>query len=131
MPFFDDFVTPLNGPPDAQFWMPGGGAYVSNRFALMPLTRGTATFDALKADGSSYSGQVNNLYDAIDSLTSQPIDLSGLTAASAVYLSFARQAGGLIGNPTPPTRGAHRFTCACTSKPRPAPGTGCGPTAAS
>lgn len=99
LPFFDDFTTPLNGAPNPQRWMPIGGAIVSNRLAIQPLTRGAATLDGLRANGLSYSGQVNSLYGAIDSLVSQPINLGGLTANDKVALSFAWQAGTIVSAP--------------------------------
>jgi len=99
LPFFDDFTSPLEGMPKAANWVPGGGALVNNRFATRPLTRGTATLDGLKANGDSYSGVVANAYGLIDSLTSQPINLAGLTANDQVALSFAWQAGGIVGAP--------------------------------
>ncbi|MDO7849820.1 T9SS type A sorting domain-containing protein [Hymenobacter sp. M29] len=101
LPFFDDFTTPLEGAPDVRRWVPTGGAFVSNRLALAPLSRGAATLDGIKANGQSYSGSTTVLYGTIDSLTSQPIDLSGLTANDQVYLSFAWQAGSILGTPNP------------------------------
>ena len=100
LPFFDDFTTPLEGAPDPRKWDPKGGAFVSNRLALAPLTRGAATLDGLKANGQSYSGSTGVLYGPIDSLKSLPIDLSGLTASDQVYLSFAWQAGSIVGTPS-------------------------------
>ena len=100
LPFFDDFTTPLEGAPLAQNWLPTGGALVSNRLAVLPLTRGTATLDGLRASGlsyKSYSGSVSSTYGTLDSLTSQPIDLGGLGVADAVALSFAWQAGSIVG----------------------------------
>ncbi|MDO7851429.1 T9SS type A sorting domain-containing protein [Hymenobacter convexus] len=99
LPFFDDFTTPLEGAPDVRRWAPTGGAFVSNRLALAPLTRGAATLDGIKANGQSYSSGTGVAYGPIDSLKSQPIDLSGLTPADQVYLSFAWQAGSIIGTP--------------------------------
>ncbi|HEX8656098.1 MAG TPA: T9SS type A sorting domain-containing protein [Hymenobacter sp.] len=99
LPFFDDFTTPLEGPPKPQNWEPTGGALVSNRLALRPLTRGAATLDGLRANGQSYSGAINSAYGTIDSLVSQPIDLGGLTASDQVALSFAWQAGSIVGVP--------------------------------
>lgn len=95
LPFFDDFTSPLEGPPNAQRWLPGGGALVNNRFARLPLTRGTATLDGLRANGRTYSLNTTNPNETLDSLTSQPIDLNGLTASDAVVLSFAWQAGNI------------------------------------
>ncbi|MGY3090579.1 hypothetical protein ACVWYF_003634 [Hymenobacter sp. UYAg731] len=99
LPFFDDFTTPLNGVPNPLKWMPIGGAFVSNRLAIQPLTRGAATLDGLKANGQSYSGQVSSVYGPIDSLVSQPINLGGLTANDKVALSFAWQAGSITSAP--------------------------------
>ena len=99
LPFFDDFTTPLNGTPNPLKWVPTGGAFVSNRFAIQPLTRGAATLDGLKANGQTYSGQVNIQYGALDSLMSQPVNLSGLTANDKVALSFAWQAGTVASAP--------------------------------
>ena len=100
LPFFDDFTTPLEGLPSVIRWAPGGGALVNNRFALAPPSRGVATLDAFRANGTTYSGQsTQTQYGVLDSLTSQPINLGGLAAADAVYLSFARQAGGIVGGP--------------------------------
>ena len=99
LPFFDDFTTPLEGTPNPLKWMPTGGAFASNRLAIQPLTRGAATLDGLRANGQSYSGQMNSLYGPIDSLVSQPINLSGLTPNNNVSLSFAWQAGSIVSAP--------------------------------
>ena len=115
LPFFDDFTTPLDGPPAAARWQPaatdypdgqgltlhysGGGAYVSNRLAINAPTRGTATLDGLRANGLPYSASSPSFYSKTDTLTSLPIDLSGLNAGSNVYLSYAWQAGSLAGVP--------------------------------
>ena len=116
LPFFDDFTLPRDGQPSPLRWLPastgypdgagllinygGGGAYVSNRLAREPLTRGTATLDGLKASGLPYSGGDASATGKTDTLTSQPINLSGFSAGSQVYLSYAWQAGSLIGAPT-------------------------------
>ncbi|GAA4363092.1 hypothetical protein GCM10023185_31550 [Hymenobacter saemangeumensis] len=100
LPFFDDFTTPREGRPNVQLWLPGGGTLVSNRLAINPPTRGAVTFDGLRADGRSYSNSVANIYTNIDSLTSQPINLAGLTMADSVYLSFAWQTGSIVGGAT-------------------------------
>ncbi|WP_157781149.1 T9SS type A sorting domain-containing protein [Hymenobacter sedentarius] len=99
LPFFDDFTSPLEGRPKVQNWLPTGGALVSNRLAVQPLTRGAATLDGLRANGQSYSGVINSSYGTIDSLTSQPINLGGLSTSDQVYLSFGWQAGSIVGVP--------------------------------
>jgi len=115
LPFFDDFTTPLEGPPSATRWLGattaypnlgatirylGGGSYVSNRLAVNPLTRGTLTLDGLRSNGLPYTANQATAYGQTDTLTSQVIDLSGVTAASNVYLSFAWQAGSVVGTPS-------------------------------
>ncbi len=113
LPFFDDFTTPLEGAPRRQNWQPVGGAFVSNRLAQLPLTRGAATLDGLRANGVryglSYSGQINSPNGVLDSLVSQPIDLGSLGTGDQVYLSFAWQAGSVVsvpgaGTPSNPVR---------------------------
>ena len=115
LPFFDDFVTPRDGLPRAANWQgagpgypvgdgtigryAGGGAYVSNRLAVAPPTRGTATLDGLRANGLPYNPGSPTVYGATDTLTSQPIDLSRVSAGSNVYLSYAWQAGSGQGAP--------------------------------
>lgn len=115
LPFFEDFTLPRDGQPSPLRWQDatssypdgsgltqrysGGGAYVSNRLASEPLTRGTATLDGLRANGLPYTPGSASIYSATDTLTSQPIDLSGYSAASQLYFSYAWQAGTLAGSP--------------------------------
>ena len=115
LPFFDDFTTPRDGAPSPLRWQPaatgypdgsgltinygGGGAYVSNRLAAEPLTRGTVTLDGLRGNGLPYNTTSASFYSRTDTLTSQPIDLSGVNAGSNVFLSYAWQAGSLAGSP--------------------------------
>ncbi|MGI4874734.1 MAG: T9SS type A sorting domain-containing protein [Janthinobacterium lividum] len=117
LPFFDDFTAPRDGAPSPLRWQAattaypdpnsgsgfstysGGGAYVSNRLAAEPLTRGTVTLDGLRGNGLAYSSASASFYSKTDTLTSQPIDLSGVSAGSNVYLSYAWQAGSLAGSP--------------------------------
>jgi hypothetical protein len=115
LPFFEDFTLPRDGQPSPLRWQDatssypdgsgltqrysGGGAYVSNRLASEPLTRGTVTLDGLRANGLPYTPGSASIYSATDTLTSQPIDLSGYSTASQLYLSYAWQAGTLAGSP--------------------------------
>lgn len=92
LPFFDDFAG-SEGLPDPSHWRSGGGVLVSNRYALDPITIRTATFDGLRADGQPYGP--SSLVGPVDTLASQPIQLSGLQPADSLYLSFYWQAGGL------------------------------------
>ena len=82
LPLFDDFAPQGEGLPNPQFWVPGGGTLVNNRFPVAPPSRGVVTFDGLSANGQPYGS--SSAYNDTDTLTSQPIDLSGLKAASCV-----------------------------------------------
>ncbi|MGI4738078.1 MAG: T9SS type A sorting domain-containing protein [Janthinobacterium lividum] len=122
LPFFEDFTLPRDGQPSPLRWQGaatdypdgggltqhygGGGAYVSNRLAVNPLTRGTATLDGLRANGRPYNAASASSYSVTDTLTSQPIDLSGLSVANQVYLSYAWQAGTLAGAPVASASGS-------------------------
>ncbi|TGE13452.1 T9SS type A sorting domain-containing protein [Hymenobacter elongatus] len=96
LPFFDDFSTQPEGAPSVQRWTLGGGTLVNNRFVLAPPSRGAATFDGLNGKGQPYG----SFFSDTDTLTSQPIDLSGLAATDNVYLSFFWQAGNIFSAPT-------------------------------
>jgi hypothetical protein len=125
LPFFEDFTLPRDGQPSPLRWQSatttyptgglnelhyaGGGAYVSNRLASEPLTRGTATLDGLRATGRPYTPGSASFYSATDTLTSQPIDLSSYSAAANLYLSYAWQAGTLAGSPVANSSGTPVF----------------------
>ncbi len=93
LPFFDDFAE-----SDVQLnptkWMPGGGTYLNNTYATGQPSKNVVTFDGLKANGRAYVIGATNP-GRVDTLTSRPIDLSGVTPADSLYLSFFYQAGGL------------------------------------
>lgn len=94
LPFFDDFSI-SNDHPSQDNWMPGGGVYINNTLATSQPSLNFATFDGLSASGRPYN-QTNPLFKgATDTLTSQPVNLSGLTARDSVYLSFQWLAKGL------------------------------------
>ena len=76
---------------------PGVGPLINNRFPRRPITRNVATLDGLDEFGQP-RGAISRIGDA-DSLTSQPIDLSALTVADNVFLSFFWQAGTVRGRP--------------------------------
>ncbi|MCC2545457.1 T9SS type A sorting domain-containing protein [Hymenobacter sp. BT175] len=97
LPFFDDFSQQAEGAPNAQNWLRGGGTLINNRFPKAPPSRNVATFDGLDQNGRPYGS--SSAYSDTDTLTSQPIDLGGLTAGSGVYLSFFWQMGSIVGPP--------------------------------
>lgn len=88
LPFFDDFSTAKSGTPDGRHWLPGSGVYVNNTLVTSHPSLNVATFDGLNGVGIPYN-LANPLNQSFtDTLTSQPINLKGRTAADSVYLSF-------------------------------------------
>ncbi|WP_247231736.1 T9SS type A sorting domain-containing protein [Telluribacter sp. SYSU D00476] len=94
LPVFDDFST-SNTFPDPTLWMPGSGVYINNVLTTTHPSINIATFDGLNAAGVPYNFVNEQAQGDTDTLTTQPIDLGGLTAADSVYLSFYWQARGL------------------------------------
>lgn len=93
LPFFEDF-TGYGLFPDNTKWVENQ-VYINNTMCVSPVSRGVATFDALNAQGTPWDPYSNSDFRYADSLTSQPIDLSGHTPADSVYLSFFYQPQGL------------------------------------
>ncbi|MEQ9166225.1 MAG: T9SS type A sorting domain-containing protein [Fulvivirga sp.] len=91
LPFWDDFSFAKDFVPSDSLWVNSESVYIGDGLGLNPPSIGVASFDGIKSDGGSYSGSTTA---STDSLTSCPIDLSGLTVASNVYLSFFYQFGG-------------------------------------
>ncbi len=97
LPFFDDFADPVydrQSSPDSARWRSGGGVRINNTLPVAPPSRGVATFDGINELGQPYVPELRPRQDRTDVLTSRTIDLSGLTDADEVYLSFFWQAGG-------------------------------------
>jgi len=99
LPFFEDF-TSTNFFPDTNNWQ-DRQVYINNNMAVAPISRGVATFDALDASGLPYEKSNKNVVRYCDSLTSQPIDLSGYSAGDSLYLSFFYQPQGAGFDPQP------------------------------
>ncbi len=96
IPFFDDFSTiRVGGAPDSRLWVPGSGVYINNTMPINHPSVNVATFDGLRANGQPYVLDNIMTEGYTDTLTSQPINLGGLTAGSNVYLSFFWQIQGL------------------------------------
>ncbi|WP_266367901.1 T9SS type A sorting domain-containing protein [Tellurirhabdus rosea] len=93
LPFFDDFST-ATAQPDPALWS-SGGVYVNNTLGLNAPSRNVVTFDGLDRTGRPY-GLGNAMgVQSTDTLTSQAIDLSGLSPSDSVYLSYYWQRQGL------------------------------------
>jgi hypothetical protein len=92
LPFFEDFTnySPL---PDSNKWVEHQ-VYINNTMCYQPISRGVATFDALDQNGYPYDSNYNYTPRYCDSLTSKPIDLSGIVPSDSLYLSFFYQPQG-------------------------------------
>ena len=104
LPFFDDFSRyslPTNDPAVLSTWQrwTDTTAFINSGFPIAPPTIGVATLDGLRADGYPYDFEDEFSYGSADTLTSLPIDLSGLTASDQVFLSFFFEGGGLGNSP--------------------------------
>jgi len=82
IPFVDDFST-SEIYPDQTVWQ-NKNVYINNNFPVRPPSFNVATFDGLDQNGNAYG--VGRGY--CDTLATWPINLSGLTKADSVYLSF-------------------------------------------
>ncbi len=98
LPFYDDFSNIDSGLSPAR-WAPSPSVYLNATFSAYPPSYGMVTLDGLTADRRPYRpGYVGNAAFATDTLTSLPIDLSGLSNADSVILSFFMDPGG-VGDP--------------------------------
>lgn len=99
LPFFDDF-TDYSFYPNPERWI-DSNVYINNTMGVGMISRGVATFDALNKRGRPYD--TVNRFNVIfaDSLTSQPIDLSGNNPGDSIYLSFFYQPQGNGFSPEP------------------------------
>ena len=86
LPFFDDFyqneIFPNPGLWEDNF------VFINSTYPKETITVGVATFDGTDANGKPYNNSGNTFDSAADKLTSNPIDLSGMTGDSNVFLSF-------------------------------------------
>ena len=98
-PFFQDsarqFFLPVSDPN--LLWV-DNYVYHNYRFGDHPRTLGVMTFDGLDESGYPYAiGTTSSGY--ADVLTSKPIDLSGMSPADSVYISFIYQPQGFGDEP--------------------------------
>lgn len=93
LPFFDDFSGGEVFANENRWTTKD--AYINTDFVTRPPSIGVATLDALDSTGRPYFNIRAGLRGGCDTLTSQPIDLSALSVASNVYLSFFYQTQGL------------------------------------
>jgi len=97
LPFFDDF---LGADIDTNLWI-NKGTSVTNGVALNPWSRGVATLDSYSSTGKAYNLSSPQAIGFSDTLATQEIDLSTLSPANNLYLSFFWQAQGLGEQPDP------------------------------
>lgn len=96
LPFWDDFSYSSEQPSDSLWEV--SGVFINNGLGITPPSIGVASFDGTDAFGQGYSGNTSST-GKTDSLTSRPIDLSGLTVDDDVYISFFYQYAGYGDNP--------------------------------
>lgn len=94
LPFFDDFSQNKTSIPNPKLWI-NGGVSINNNFPINQPSVNVATFDSRNSAGIPYNFSNKFAYGSTDTLTSVAIDLSGLTLADSVYLSFYWEAKGL------------------------------------
>ncbi|MCB9034958.1 MAG: T9SS type A sorting domain-containing protein [Chitinophagales bacterium] len=99
LPFFDDFYQTAAHPNPA-LWQ-DNFVFINQTFPINPISIGVASFDGTNSVGNPYSTNPEAIGLA-DKLTSQPIDLSGLTLADNVWLSFFYE---YLSNGEPPEAG--------------------------
>lgn len=93
LPFFDDFSS-LGVIPNDTLWS-DAAVFINPDFAIEPPSIGVATFDGLDGFGNAYEGINVSIFGPADTLSSQPINLSGFFPGDSIYLSFFYQAQGL------------------------------------
>ncbi len=105
LPFIDDFSRyslPTNNPnipADWQRWT-DNKVFINSTFPIDPPSIGVATFDGLDETGYPYNfNGSGGAHLPSDTLTSLPINLSGMNQGDHVYLSFYYQAKGLGNSP--------------------------------
>ena len=87
LPFFDDFYQNEIF-PNPGLWQ-DNFVFINTTYPKETVTVGVASFDGTDAHGKPYNVNANpNVSLEADKLTSNPIDLDGLTSASNVFLSF-------------------------------------------
>jgi Secretion system C-terminal sorting domain len=79
--------------PKTSRWM-DNQAWVNRTLAINPPSLGVATLDGLNQYGQPYNRNATINPASADTLTSKPIDLSGLVTADSLYLSFFYEAKG-------------------------------------
>ncbi len=99
LPFFDDFYQ-KDIFPDPGLWE-DNFVFINTTYPKETVTVGVATFDGTDASGKPYS-LVTEASGAADKLTSNPIDLTGLTTNDNVFLSFYYLRGDFGETPTAP-----------------------------
>ncbi|GAB3917216.1 T9SS type A sorting domain-containing protein [Larkinella terrae] len=99
LPFFDDFSGSANR-LDPVLWQ-SGSVYINNTLPINQPSVNVATFDGLDANGAPYNFTDPNAVGLSDTLVSNPIDLTGLTAANNIIFSFYWQRKGLGELPDP------------------------------
>lgn len=86
------YVNPVAS--DTNVFWENNYVYHNYTYAKNIQTLGVASFDGLDETGYPYDFSSTSATGTADVLTSKPIDMSGLSAADSVYLSFLVEPGG-------------------------------------
>lgn len=86
LPFFDDFYQ-QDIFPDPSLWQ-DNFVFINASYPKETVTVGVASFDGTDSKGIPYNNSGVPVNGPADKLTSNPINLSGLTSTDNVYLSF-------------------------------------------
>lgn len=100
LPFFDDFYQP-EFYPDPTLWQ-DNFVYINPTYPKETITIGVATFDGTDEKGQPYNTSGTRVNGPADKLTSNTINLGGLTNADNVFLSFFYLSGEYGESPTAP-----------------------------
>lgn len=101
LPFIEDF-SGYTGNPDSTKFLNNGGVFVNNRYPVLPPTINAASFDGIDQNGTAYDFGEDPFIDGeTDELESCDIDLSALSIASNVKMSFYWQKGSFLENNAP------------------------------
>ncbi len=89
LPFFEDF-SQNHFYPDSSRWL-DNNVFINSDIPVRPPSYGAATFDFLDQYGNPYGPLEKDRISGADTLTSQFIDLGGLTVADSVIMTFFYQ----------------------------------------
>jgi len=104
IPIFEDFTSSFYakaGIPDTAIWLNAGGSFVNEGYGINPPSHRIATLDGINYAGKPYNFKDKFAIGEADNLTSRRIDLSQVTGADRLVISFYWQSQGNGSKPDP------------------------------